>query len=286
MQNIILAFPNRADLAILSGGSWSANAPRANLQDTDVELYARTADLLAASTTMDIALDKARPIRVAGMINDNISTTGTYRLRASNTAGDFSAPLFDSGITDRWPAIYPFGTADWLSDEFWSGRLTEEGRAGYPANLLVVLPHLITARYWRWEVFDSSNAAGYLQFGRAFIAPAWQPVYNYSYGATLRRVPLTTVERGPSGRKYFDRKKSYREFVFTLDWIGEDEAYADALEADLRLDLDGEVVVIPDADDNVHQIRRSFMGNLGELSALEHVKHGIFKKGYKIEEVI
>uniref|UniRef100_UPI0035AE41EA hypothetical protein n=1 Tax=Chitinimonas sp. TaxID=1934313 RepID=UPI0035AE41EA len=97
MANILLGYPNRADECTLSGGSWTAAAPLTCLQTRVYSETAVSTDAQAASTWLDAATAGQRPIRVIALAGHNLTTGAQMRVRASNTAGDFSQPLCDTG---------------------------------------------------------------------------------------------------------------------------------------------------------------------------------------------
>lgn len=68
MQNIILAFPNRADVASFSGGSWRAGKLPANLTDRDLSLVARSSDVTPASSQFVAVMDQGRQVRVIALL--------------------------------------------------------------------------------------------------------------------------------------------------------------------------------------------------------------------------
>ena len=65
-----------SDTATLSGGSWLTSLPLANLQDPVRSLVARSANVLAASTIIDIDFGQTRNIRYIAALKQ-FSQTGT-----------------------------------------------------------------------------------------------------------------------------------------------------------------------------------------------------------------
>lgn len=285
MANIIIAFPNLADEATLSGGTWSTGLPLANLQNRLLSRVARTANALAASTQFDTALVKDRPVRVLVLVGHNLSLAATYRIRGATTA-DFAAPVYDSGWLEAWPAVYDTLSLEWEDDRWWDGRLTGEDLAGYIRNLICVLPVAAIARYWRIEMSDTTNAAGYIEIGRLFVSGQWQPVINMSYGMGLGYESNSLVEESIGGTEYFDKRKNNRVLKFGLDWLNHEDAHSRALEIQRQADIHGEIFVIPDADDSAHLLRRSFLGRLKTLSPIENPYYSTYKTAFEIKEII
>ena len=148
-QNFLFAWPNRAEGATLTGGAWSATLPLANLKTRFSFEPGRTVNTLPASTCMDVALDAPRGIKCVALLRHNLRVGARYRLRLSATAGDYSAPLWDSGTRDVWDSMFPFGTKGWGDEGWWGGKPSAEDIAGYPSLLLCVLPTAVRARYLR-----------------------------------------------------------------------------------------------------------------------------------------
>lgn len=86
MANIFLAWQNRADEAILSGGSWLSSLPITNMQNRQLQKVARTSNAALTSTRFDIDLQQGRPIGVLALVNHNISVTGRIQITGAATA--------------------------------------------------------------------------------------------------------------------------------------------------------------------------------------------------------
>lgn len=285
MANIMIGFPNRTDSATLSGGSWSGSLPLTNLQDRTLGKKARSANLLAASTKFDIDLGASKKIRLIGLIAHNLSLAATYRLRGS-TVSNFATTVYDSAWLEVWPVVYPYQTLDWEDDNWWSGKYTAEQLAGVNWNLIVVLPTNKLARYWRLELLDADNTAGYIEAGRLFIGGAWQPKNNASYGMGTQWETPTTVQTAISGAEYFQRRNPARVVRFSFDWLSVDEGLGNAYEVQRRAGIDGEVLYVFDPDDTVHAIRRRFLGRMRQLNAIEHPYPLIHKVPVEIKELL
>ena len=198
----MLGFPNRADAAVLSGGSWQATLPLGNLQDRTLGLVARSANVLVGSTSFDLDLALPKDVRVLGLINHNLALQAQVRIRAAAVA-DFSVATYDSGWVDAWPVCYPDSALEWEMDNWWTGKYSDEQRAGYTAAFIHILPTTRNARYWRVEIRDTTNPAGTIDIGRLFIGPAWQPRVNFSFGEGIGWETTTQVQSALSGGEFF-----------------------------------------------------------------------------------
>lgn len=89
MANVFLAWQNRIDSATLSGGSWNASLPLANIQNPVIQRVSRTSNATADASQFSIDLGTARPIGVVSLIAHTISQDGHVRV----TGADNSAAL-------------------------------------------------------------------------------------------------------------------------------------------------------------------------------------------------
>lgn len=285
MSNCMIGFPNLIDGGTLSGGSWLAALPLANLQNRIIGKVARSSTAAAANTQFDTDFAAEKNIRVLGLTNHNGSLGARYRIRAS-AASTFATTLYDSGWLDVWPVVYTTDNLEWEDDNWWTCKYSDEQRIGYPATLIHILPANTLARYWRIEIDDAANAAGYVQIGRAFIGPAWQPKLNMSYGTGIGWETATEVQEALGGAEYFQRRAPFRSQRFALDWMSRDEAMGQAFELQRRAGIDQEVLWVFDPDDTVHALRRRWLGRLRELNPIEYPYHGIGKTAFEIKELL
>lgn len=283
----MLGFPNRIDAATLSGGAWTAGLPLANLQNRIIGKVARTPDDAMASTWFDIDLGAAKSIRTFAAVGHNLSLAAKYRLRGSSVS-DFATTVYDSGAAflDVWPDVYPYMSLEWEDDNWWSGKYTAEQITGYTAALITILPGNTLARYWRLEIDDTTNPAGFVQIGRVFIGPAWQPTFNMSYGASLGWETKTEAQEAMGGAEYFQRRTPFRVARFALDWMSQDEGFANAFEIQRRAGIDQEILWIHDPSDSVHALRRRFLGRLRALSQIEYPYPNINKSAFELKELL
>jgi hypothetical protein len=284
MGNCLIAYPNRADLTTLSGGSWTSGLPLDNLKTRKLKQVARTTDATVERTQFDIALDVERKIKIIAFVNHNLSLDADYRIRAYYDAG-YTSLAYDSGVRQVWPAIYTTEQLAWEDANFWTGQILAEDIQGFTWTLSHLLPTAIFARYWRVEFFDTANTAGYVQIGRLFLAGEWQPVTNMVYGAGLGYEDRTVVEISLGGAEYFDEREPYRVATFTIEHMEVDEGMSRAFDIQLRLGTKGEVFYMFDTDDTLHSLRRTFLGRLENLGTVEFNLPGRLKSSFKIKEL-
>lgn len=280
-----MAYPNVFDFATLFGGAWQPTLPISHLFDRNLSRVARTLDAATASTKFDLIFDKARQVDVVGFFAHNFSVTATYRVRAYADAS-FLVPVFDSGAADVWPAVSTTRSLSWQDSNWWSGRITEDARAGYSAALILPLPSTIKTRYWRVEFLDATNAAGYLQIGRAFFGQKWQPIINAEYGFEFGRVDLSEVSRARSGSTSAEEGASLRTIKYKLAMFDEAEAYDYALEFPRKTGTTKEVVFVFDSDNKKRQLATSMLCRNLTSEALVLPGVGQYAMQFNLEELI
>lgn len=285
MANCLLAFNNRIDNATVSGGSWLAGLPLSNVKDPIYGVPARSFDTNLTSTQflVDIGVDKMA--RAVALVAHTISLDGKVRIRASESDPTMNTGLlYDSGWFDAWPSVYQSEALEWESPNFWEGQYTEEEREGLTFTLIKSADVNLYARYWLIEIDDTVNTDGYVQIGRVFIGEAWQPSINMLYGAGIGLEDDSEISQSVSGSEDFDQRAKYRVAAFTISNLDVDEAYGQAFDLMRRVGVTGEVLFQYDPDDTLHALRRSFVGRLRKLSAIEHPNLDAFGAGWEIKE--
>ncbi|MEI6002744.1 hypothetical protein H3V53_38295 [Paraburkholderia bengalensis] len=281
MANVLLAFPNLTDGSTLSGGGWQV--PLTNLQDRRIARVARTTDCTAGNTQFTADFGKDRKLQVVAIVSHNMSTQGQWRVLMGDDPA-FATTKYDSGWMIAWPVLYPYGALEWEDDNWWERTIAEDDRAGYPGILINLLPSIVLARYVKVMFSDAANPAGYLQFGRLFLSPGWQPATNMSYGATLGWETDTAVKRSLGGTPYFDHKAPRRVEKFSLDLLSDVEAKTQVFEMQRKLGTDGELLVAWDPGDAMNLMRQSFVGRLRTLNPITAALWNINSNAFEIEE--
>lgn len=287
MANISFGYPNRADEATLSGGSWQATLPRSNLQDRIIAHVARTADATLTSTKFDIQLAQSRSIGALALIGHNFGVLAKVRFRGADSQANLStAPLYDSGWVDVWPAgAIPAALLEWEDDNFWLGTITAEARASYNTPFI----HAFAAsnqQWWRVEIDDTLNADGYVQVGRLFLSGLWSPTYNMSLGMTFAVEDRTVTEEAQGGTEFFDASGKHRVMNLALNWLDESEAYSSLLEIQRMLGISGELLVVPDSGDSTNGFRRNMVGRLVKISPIEAYMYQKYRSTLEIKELV
>lgn len=283
--NSQFAYINYADVGTLSGGSWVGTLPLANLQNRRLSKVARATNALAASSVLDLDLaDALKPVRLVGLLKHNISSAGTYRVTAGTSAG--ASDVYDSGTLLALPALYSTSSLEWEDANWWFGTATADDLALYPVHLLHDCGASKLARYWRLQITDTANAAGYVQAGRLWAGPMWEPDHDYDLGAGLQWEPRSEVEYSLGGAAFFDERAPARICTFSLHGLTYDRAYGNVLDIQRRVRNDKELIFIPDKSDTARRFRRDIYGRLRTIDPLVQASAAYQSAGFQIEELL
>ncbi|MFO0271357.1 MAG: hypothetical protein ACK53W_12585 [Gemmatimonadota bacterium] len=292
MANCILAYPNFCDAdpsyatVAVSGGQWEPDLPLTNILTKRLARRARSVNAALTSTKFWVDLGTPRDVRVVAIPFLTASRDARLRVRGFTTKNEAATPAGDSGWSDLYPVVYPFGSLYFGHPAFWDGRMTAEDAAVFRMPYYAVFDAPVIARYWLIEIDDTGSSLGYVEVPRIFIAPGWQPSLNLIYGATQVYEPRTTVVESWGGAEYFDVQEGRRVARFGFDYLPEDEALTWAGDMQRRLGVDGQLFFIFDPDDTVHRHRRSFLARMRTLSPLEYVLFRRNTATFELAEVI
>ena len=276
MGNCIIASPNLIDGATLSGGSWTAGLPVANVQNRLLGKVARSTNALVGSTKFTATFPA--PVRAdsIALVAHNLSETALFRITATG---------YDSGWQAAWAPL-PSSYFDWEDDRWWGGLPSADIIRLFTPTAIWMLPKLTESSTWTVEINDAGNPNGYVQIGRVFLGKRFQPVNNMSYGASIGFETGTTVEEAQSGAEYFDRRNGYRVARFTLEYLSQDEAMGSVLPLQRNAGIDGEVLFITDPDDLEWRVQNAFLGRMRSLSPIEHPYPIDRSVGFEIKEIL
>jgi len=282
MSNLLLGVPNRVDGATLTGGAWRAGLPLANLADGQFAKVARSTDAALASTLFDSDLGAARALRIVALSNHNLGRYATWRVTLGSAPG--GADLHDSGWMPVWRMTLDNELLRWESPAWWVGTASDEF-IGAPFPAVYALPDWHSARYVRVELNDTTNAAGYVQIGRAHICNAIQPLVNATYGLADGWTDLSTSTRAESGARWFAARRRIRTVRFNLErtTLGEGDVLYELLRSAGTV---GEVFYVPDPAEMAASQRYGFAARLSQLSALSYPRPASRAIPFSLEEII
>ncbi len=284
MAAILFGWPLVSDTATLSGGSWTL--PLTNLQTTALGTVARSTNDSNSSTIINVDYGAAQAISVVALVRHNLRSAAQWRIRGS-AASDMSGAVYDSGTVNVWGVQWPTNTLPSGHPNASTRLLTDaQINALNPKRDAVKVFSEATARYWRIEIFDDTNADTYVEIGRLVMAPRFQPSANIAPGAEFGFLDSTNVGRALSGVRYYDTRPTGRTLSLSLQNLPTTEATAVARDMLEALGQSGQVYIVTDPSDTELLQRRSFLANPRQLSAVQYQAAGFDTIPMTFDEVL
>jgi hypothetical protein len=272
-EKLLLSHLNRSDSAALSGGFWSL--PLAALQTRELDDVARSTNATTASTQLVATWIADQAVRVVSLQNHNLGLAATVRIVLKPAVGD---PLYDVTV-DAWPDCFDDGAGP--------RKPTAEEIEHYPAwHFVHVLPAEVAGvRTMELYVTDTANADGYVQAGRLWAGPAWQPTRNMAYGLTLGWSHTAPEERTPGGALFTGDGYRLRTGRFSLSWLTPADGRL-AFDFSGAVGVTGEMIVVLEPDTALDMARTSFPARMAQLSPLEYPALSHRSMAFDLEELI
>jgi hypothetical protein len=188
--------------------------------------------------------------------NFTIANTGTTYYAdflAWNATTD--QQVHDSGYTAAIPA----------------GLTTEDTTGLNCAWASVVASGTTAARYWRVNIRDTTNAAGYVDVARLVVAGGYQPTINMAPGASISLESDTTRTVSDGGAAIYDTRPLRRTARFSVINLPTSETFTQAWRVQKHLGASTQcfVMLAPNAP-HAERIEQSFLATIRELSAIEY----------------
>jgi hypothetical protein len=270
MGNAVILYRNLSDNAVLSGGSWQL--PLTNAQDPDIGIVARSTNALNASTTLLANLGSSLPVGGVALGPINSTPGSQYRVKAFSDSA-LTTLVYDSGAkTFAGTSIDWSSTTNWLEWEdpgFWLGIPNAADDDGTPLYLFEVFPIDVLAQYWTISLIDSSNANGYVQFGRLMIAKAWRPDPNYAEDDNAVGFDFVTDKQETLGllTNYWERGVR-RTMRMSFPHIELADLFGTVYNLSITSGISRQVFVIPNPDDTTNSRKRCWLATLSAAPAL------------------
>ena len=196
----VIGYNNLIDSATLAGGDWAtggATSTLANLKTRYLRQYAISDGATTTATQFTIDLGSTQTIGVIALCNHNL-TPITGQVTITGAA--------DSGFTQI----------------AWRGNNMQVYSG---SDFAVALPADMGARYWKVEILDSSNAAGYVRIGRVFIGPAFAPLQGIEFNSSLAVESRSSVNEAWSGMEFFEARRNRRVWRGQFSHLNVSEAH-------------------------------------------------------------
>lgn len=262
MANVGLFWNNAADIATITGGSWSASFPAANVGIRSYADVARSTDDATASTKLILDHGAARSVRALAIVAHNLSSAAQIRWSRGTTSG--GSDVYAGGWVNAWafaPTTYD----------------------GTRHAAMRVLSADTSARYDLIEIDDTANPDGYVQIGRVFLGTGVVPTINAQYGLHDSLRDLSATDRSDSGALWVTARRTLRTVSFLLPRL----TIAEGDECHEMMRVCGtaqEVLYLPSCDNTAHMQRYGFLGTLDEMSPLEYAAYRARSIGFRLTE--
>lgn len=282
-DKVTLCWPNLVRYAELSGGSYVPDMPLAYARDEVLSVFSRTTNTSASNTWFDATLNRVRPVHVVSIAAHNFTSDAQFKITAYSTTNQV---LFESDVMDVWPAVYQTEQLEWEYDNFWSGRLDEEERGQFTPLLTYFLPDTVMAKRIRVELFDEDNSEGFLRFGRVFIADAWQPSLNASYGIQHGWDAADEFAEANDRTEYAYVKRVRRTVQMSLEHLNESEAYQRLFSMQRTEGQHGEILYAFSVEQTPANFVRTFLSRQKQLNPMAHPRFSEHSTDLNLLEVL
>ncbi len=241
MGNVIILSPTLSDAATLVASTAVATLPVTNLQTIQPKRKWRSSGV-TEYITIDFGTAGAACTGMA-LIGHNLTSAATLRIRAKATSDVTVSPTVDTTALTAWPATGK------TADTYWPQYLS--WLAWVNASAL---------RYWRLDIADAANPAGYLEAGRFMLGAYWQPTINFDLGGTPLAFDQVDVQtKTDYGEIFMDRRQRSAARRFALQITGADktEVLSGIAEIQRLRGMHGDVACLLDTAATTHFHRHS-----------------------------
>lgn len=194
MSNFVLGYSDVSNSATYSGGTWETGLDTDMLNRELVTAAARTTT--TANLELSIVLSETQDNEVIGLVNHNLTTIGTWRVRAYAEVGHTTL-LYDSGL---------------ITVGSYNPDLNNK-------TCLNVCDTSYTTPYWLISISDATNSDGYLKLGSIFIGKKYANSLsgqNMDYGLSLNiDVSNNVIQSSTAGVESYIDNPLRREYNFS-----------------------------------------------------------------------
>lgn len=281
-QQLILAHSYLSDQAMIVATSEQGTMPATNLLRSPYPSTANSWRSLGGARTIKLTIHLPE---IDGLLWDlvtplftNSSIDGTWQIIAAPTeAGLDSGPTFVDDVRSLWPApnMMAPGEPEWRHALRW---LKGNPRTEPWLQLIVDDPS---------PVVSDDVLSPFVQWGRLYVALAWQPSYHHDRGAEM--TPSNERGRRVVTQGGGDRTGSAarpRTFKFNVGFLTRDEMLTKGWELDRLVGTSGDLLVIEAPEDPLYVHKGMIYGTLPDVVAQVEQEYDIHSRTYTIQERI
>lgn len=278
-------WPNYVDDSQLTGGAWSSELPRDNMLDPIFAEIAQSSGLSPTSTQFDVILPKFKTVAMVALAKHNLSVAARWRVRLFREA-DATGVMWDSGWRNAWPSVYSTSELNWEDSNFWSGVPFEEDRRDFTPLAWMFADKPQVCRRVRIEIDNPTNPDGVVRIGRAFVANAWQPEYNASWGIAYGLDVGTQFEvvGNEDETQYADPKTPRRTVSLDLSHLSREEGFTQIHAMMRRQGLHKEVFYTESKTPGPQSFAKSFIGQFSSINPLANPYYATYTNAVNLRE--
>jgi hypothetical protein len=281
MSNILLGWPNRTDVSTISGGSWTGLS---NLQNRNSYSVARSSGLLTTATQFDIDLNTTNfGIRAISLHNHNLSANALWRITVGTTAG--ASDVYDTGFVSVWSIQFDGDLAQFEDTAYWSELLSDTNVRSTFSIISTLSEVARSNQYFRVEINDVGNTAGYIEIGRLGVWSGFSPTINAKWGVKHGSNDLSDLSFSLGGEMSYEKRRSRKTANMSFEWLPDSEANT-LSEMIRRLGTTGELLYVPNPADAAETQRYGFRGSMRKLGEMEKTTYNISSTELQIEELL
>lgn len=271
--NLALSYPNFLNVGSPAtyGGSWLAAAPLTKVLSLPISQVARSSTTSTTDTIIGIDLISPRTMQCFSLINHNLSGSDTWKIKLGTTSGGSDV------YSGSWSNVAQL-------NQYHEPLIWSDEDLGFAYDTVLILPAAYSARYLTIEISSVGNPAGYVQVGRVFAGPMWQPTINAAYGLQDFVKDMSTTTRAESGTRWITERRRTRGVKCALEWLTPSEAEW-FHEFMMSAGTCKEVMYMPKATDLAYCQRYGFVGVMSELSAIDYPYFNTRATGVQIESL-
>lgn len=271
MSNAIISYPDKTLAATLSGGSWNGSFPLDNLKDRLLSKKARTTNALAASSIILIDAGAAITVRCLALIAHNFSYAATVRVRGFTDSG---YTLLVSGSDTGTVSAVP-------------QTITSTEAIDCPKNWISCYATDKSARYWKVEITDTANAAGYIEVGRCWLGSATiHPNIGMEYGASVGYNPRDETMESLGGVVWGNAKAAQRTSSASFPVLDKSDKFGMLLMQNI-LGRMGECLWIMDATAEPREMMmESYLATIEQASPIAYPYFDNYEMNLTVKEIL
>lgn len=258
-----IASPGATSISITAGaaGATIAAGEIFVIAGQTTQYRATSAVTLTASATGSINIT---PALVGGI---------TAGLAITCRSGSYTTPntICDTGIRDLYPIIYPWGSLPYGHPSWFTGRMTAEDAARVKMPWVYCFTAPQSCQYWRCNISDTTNPAGYFELCRLYMCPGWVVSIGAIEGASPIVETDSQAQRSVFGGLIVERREPRRAHTLAFDYLPTDEALVQGFDMIQSAGIDQQGFFIFNYDDTAHLHRRSFAFTFKQPGRLEYL---------------